>query len=128
MAKSCNNSTISCSQLRFCQSLKVSLIPWPVHPPWKQNTNSYIYPIPKKLLNDVSRRWLFEYYLHQRSPSLQTHHVHSMMKRRGNGHFHVVSTWNTHGVVEGFALASALTLTISHDLVASGKNPNLGPS
>ena len=51
-----------------------------------------------------------------------------MMKRRGNGRFHVVSTWNTHGVVEGFALASALTLTISLDLVASGKNPNLGPS
>ena len=27
--------------------------------------------------------------------SLQTHHVDSTLKRRGNGRFHVVSTWNT---------------------------------
>ena len=26
---------------------------------------------------------------------LQTHHVYSMLKRRGNERFHVVSTWNT---------------------------------
>ena len=28
----------------------------------------------------------------------QTHHVDSMLKRRGNGRFHVVSTWNPRGV------------------------------
>ena len=31
----------------------------------------------------------------------QTHHVYSTLKRRGNDHFHVVSTWNTRGVVVG---------------------------
>ena len=28
--------------------------------------------------------------------ALQTHHVYSMSKRRGNNRFHVVSTWNTY--------------------------------
>ena len=30
--------------------------------------------------------------------SLQTHHVDSTLKRRGNSRFHVVSTWNPRGV------------------------------
>ena len=30
--------------------------------------------------------------------SLQTHHVYSTLKRHGNGGFHAISTWNTHGV------------------------------
>ena len=30
--------------------------------------------------------------------TLQTHHVYSTLKRRGNGRFHVVSIWNTRGV------------------------------
>ena len=30
--------------------------------------------------------------------SLQTHHVDSTLKRRGNGRFHVVPTWNPRGV------------------------------
>ena len=29
------------------------------------------------------------------SETLQTHHVYFILKRRGNGRFHVVSTWNT---------------------------------
>ena len=29
---------------------------------------------------------------------LQTHHLYFTLKRRGDGHFHVVSTWNTRGV------------------------------
>ena len=29
--------------------------------------------------------------------SLQTHLVYSTLKRRGNGCFHVASTWNIHG-------------------------------
>ena len=33
--------------------------------------------------------------------TLQTHHVDSTLKRRGNGRFHVVSTWNPHGVFVG---------------------------
>ena len=30
--------------------------------------------------------------------ALQTHHVYFTLKRRGNGRFHVVSTWNTRSV------------------------------
>ena len=33
--------------------------------------------------------------------SLQTHQVDSTLKRRGNGRFHVVSTWNLRGVFVG---------------------------
>ena len=33
--------------------------------------------------------------------SLQTHHVYSTLKRRGNDRFHVISTWNTRGVFVG---------------------------
>ena len=35
--------------------------------------------------------------------SLQTHHVFFTLKRRGNGRFHVVSTWNTQCVFVGRA-------------------------
>ena len=31
----------------------------------------------------------------------QTHHVDSTLKRRGNGRFHGVSTWNPRGVFVG---------------------------
>ena len=31
----------------------------------------------------------------------KTHHVYSTLKRRGNGGFHVVSTWNTRGFFVG---------------------------
>ena len=33
--------------------------------------------------------------------TLQTHHVYSTLKRRGNNRFYVVSTWNTRGVFVG---------------------------
>ena len=33
--------------------------------------------------------------------TLQTQHVDSTSKRRGNGRFHVVSTWNPRGVFVG---------------------------
>ena len=33
--------------------------------------------------------------------TLQTHHVYTTLKRRGNDRFHVVSTWNIRGVFEG---------------------------
>ena len=33
---------------------------------------------------------------------LQTHHVDSTLKRRGNGRFHVVSTLNLSGVFAGY--------------------------
>ena len=36
--------------------------------------------------------WNFE------TTPLQTHHVYSMLKQRGNKRFHVVSTWNTRAV------------------------------
>ena len=32
--------------------------------------------------------------------TLQTDHVYSTLKRRGNGRFYVVSMWNTRGVFE----------------------------
>ena len=33
---------------------------------------------------------------------LQTHHVYSTLKRRGNDRFNIVSTWNTQGVFVGW--------------------------
>ena len=36
--------------------------------------------------------------------TLQTHHVYSTLKRRGNDRFHVVSTSNTRGVFVGESL------------------------
>ena len=33
--------------------------------------------------------------------SIQTHQADSTLKRRGNGRFHVVSTWNPRGVFVG---------------------------
>ena len=33
--------------------------------------------------------------------TLQTHHTYSTLKRRENGRFHVVSTWNIRGVFVG---------------------------
>ena len=35
---------------------------------------------------------------------LDTHNVHSMMKRHGNDHFHVASTWNTRGEFLGLVV------------------------
>ena len=37
---------------------------------------------------------------------LQTHHMYSTLKRRGNHRFHVASTWNTRDVFVGRAIAS----------------------
>ena len=37
--------------------------------------------------------------------SLQTHHVYSTLKRRGNDRFNVVSTWNARGVFVGTVLS-----------------------
>ena len=36
--------------------------------------------------------------------SLDTHHVHSTMKRRGKDRFHVAATWNTRGVFVGLVV------------------------
>ena len=36
-----------------------------------------------------------------RERPLQTHHVHFRLKRRGNGRFHFISTWNTRDVFVG---------------------------
>ena len=36
--------------------------------------------------------------------SLQTHHLDSKLKRRGNGRFHVYSTWNSRGVFAGLTI------------------------
>ena len=36
--------------------------------------------------------------------TVQTHHLDSTLKRRGNGRFHIVSTWNPRGVFAGEVL------------------------
>ena len=50
--------------------------------------------------------------------SLQAHHVYSTLKRRRNGCFHVVLTWNTRGVSVGFVL-SLLQFTALNRIVQS---------
>ena len=40
-------------------------------------------------------------YIYLYTISLQTLHQYSTLKRRGNGRFHVVSTWNTREVFVG---------------------------
>ena len=40
--------------------------------------------------------------------TLQTRHAYSMLKRHGNGCFHVVSMWNTRGVFAGSFVVSNL--------------------
>ena len=42
----------------------------------------------------------------EQQSALQTHHVYSKLKRRGNSCFHVVSTWNTRGVFIGRSIAA----------------------
>ena len=46
---------------------------------------------------------------YSRSVTLQTHHVNSTLKRRGNGRSHVISTWNPRGVFVGKTFKSLLS-------------------
>ena len=43
--------------------------------------------------------------------SIQTQHVYATLKRRGNDRFHVVSTWNTRGVLVGKVYNEVIWLT-----------------
>ena len=43
----------------------------------------------------------FSYTSQMQPCTLQTQHVNSTLKRRGNGRFHVVLTWNPRGVFVG---------------------------
>ena len=52
-------------------------------------------------------------FLFQLEASLQTHHVDSTLKRRGNDRFHVVSTWNPRGVFVGMVDLSDFSLHFS---------------
>ena len=47
--------------------------------------------------------WLLSYVSILRS--IQIHHVYYTLKRRGNGRFHVFSTWNTRDVFVGMLLS-----------------------
>ena len=47
--------------------------------------------------------------------SLQTHHVDSTLKRRGNDRFRVVSTWNPRGVFVGFRII--FSYSVLHSLL-----------
>ena len=48
----------------------------------------------------------------QRASALQTHQVYSMLKRRGNDRFHVVSTFNSRGVFVGKILIKTGILSL----------------
>ena len=43
--------------------------------------------------------------------TLQTHHVDSTLKQRGNDRFHVVSTWNPGSVFVGIRTKSNIATT-----------------
>ena len=45
--------------------------------------------------------------------TLQTLHVDSTLKRRGNGRFHVFSTWNPRGVFVGKYVENLFNLDLS---------------
>ena len=53
-------------------------------------------------------------------PTLQTHHIDSPLKQRGNDRFHVVSTWNPRGVFVGKAIYHML------DRLATASNRDVG--
>ena len=42
---------------------------------------------------------MIQFGLSSHKLSLETHHVNSTLKRRGNERFHVVSKWNTRSVL-----------------------------
>ena len=67
-------------------------------------------PVSKFLLQDQSHD----------CTSLQTHHMDSTLKRRGNDRFHVVSTWNPRGVFVGKAIYHML------DRLATASNRDVG--
>ena len=48
----------------------------------------------------------------QQASALQTHQVYSMLKRRGNDRFHVVSTFNSRGVFVGKILIKTGILSL----------------
>ena len=52
-------------------------------------------------------------YLIKILKTLQTNHVDSTLKRRGNGRFHVVSTWNPRGVFVGKYVENLFNLELS---------------
>ena len=44
-------------------------------------------------------------------------HVYSTLERRGNDRFHVVSTWNPHGVFVGLQVTSSLILIFTLTII-----------
>ena len=60
----------------------------------------------RQVLEPFHEVYLFCYsmFCYGTSISLQTHHVDSTLKRRGNDRFHVVLTWNPRGVFVGIAI------------------------
>ena len=59
-------------------------------------------------------------WMHQQEPTtLQTHHVCSTLKRRRNDRFHVVSTWNTRGMIVGNI--QELVIEMCSDLFNNGR-------
>ena len=53
------------------------------------------------VLRQFKMRFPFNVFYVQLSLTLQTHHVYSVLKQRGNQRFHVVLTWNTRGMFVG---------------------------
>ena len=50
----------------------------------------------------------FDFLEIHHTTSLQTHHMYSTLKQRGNGGFHAVSTWNTRVMFVGKILNTPL--------------------
>ena len=70
----------------------------------------------KKMIDHQAKSWTADH-------SLRTHHVGSMLKRRGNSHFHVVSTWNPGGVFVGLPCRLWILVLINFDLFKSQTKP-----
>ena len=70
----------------------------------------------KKMIDHQAKSWTADH-------SLQTHHVGSILKRRGNSHFHVVLTWNPGGVFVGLPFRLWILALINFDLFKSQTKP-----
>ena len=64
----------------------------------------------------------------QITTTVQIHHVYSTLKRRGNGRFHVVSTWNTRDVFVGRILNTLVSTYLNIEIVYSSNHNAIIPN
>lgn len=72
--------------------------------PYQTINNKKYAPGCEFILNDMNVK----------AQTLQTHHMYSTVKRCGNNHFHVVSTWNGRSVFLGFVSGYLNVLSVTH--------------